>query len=48
MLHLSDGRDIIIELNDCGTGTVYKYQDEDLQHIKETLITRMNNHIERY
>eukprot|EP01129_Flabellula_baltica_P015442 TRINITY_DN7875_c0_g1_i2.p1 TRINITY_DN7875_c0_g1~~TRINITY_DN7875_c0_g1_i2.p1 ORF type:complete len:225 (-),score=51.25 TRINITY_DN7875_c0_g1_i2:22-696(-) len=42
VLHTEDGRDIIIEVNDCGTGLVYEYQDEDLQHIKELVLNKMN------
>jgi len=42
VLHTSEGRDIIIEINDCGTGLVYEFHEEDLQHIKEIVIQRMN------
>jgi len=42
ILHTEDGHNIIIEINDCGTGLVYEYQEEDLQSIKELVLKRMN------
>jgi len=44
ILSCPDGREIIIELNDCGTGIIYDYQDEDLQHVKDLVIEKMNQH----
>jgi len=42
VLSCPDGREIIIELNDCGTGIIHDYEDEDLQYVKELVLEKMN------
>jgi len=42
VLHMKDGKDVIIELNDTACGLMFEHESEDLGHIKSLLLQRMN------
>lgn len=42
VLHTSDGTDYIIEINDYAMGFDYAYEVEDLKHVRELVLQRMN------
>jgi len=42
VLHGKDGKDYIIEINDGAMGLYYDYEKEDIQHMKELVLQRMN------
>uniref|UniRef100_A0A6B2L9R0 ATP-grasp domain-containing protein n=1 Tax=Arcella intermedia TaxID=1963864 RepID=A0A6B2L9R0_9EUKA len=39
-----DGKEYVIEINDTAIGLMYPHDKEDLQHIKELVLLRMNQH----
>ena len=41
VLHLRDGSDVILELNDTAFGLMYAHEEEDLEHIKALAIERV-------
>jgi len=44
IIHTKEGKDVVLEINDCAIGLVFEFEDEDVQHIKELVLQRMNEH----
>jgi glutathione synthase/RimK-type ligase-like ATP-grasp enzyme len=42
MLHKADGTEVCLEINDTAIGIMYNHEKEDLQHIREVVLQRMN------
>jgi glutathione synthase/RimK-type ligase-like ATP-grasp enzyme len=42
VLHGKDGRDHIIEVNDTAPGLMYEHEEEDLGHIRDLVLQRIN------
>merc|ERR1712137_340871 len=42
VLHLSDGSEYILEINDSACGLMWEHEQEDIKNIKELVIKRMN------
>jgi len=42
VIKTKDGREVVIEINDTAIGLMYNHEKEDLQHIKELVLLRMN------
>ena len=43
VLHVNDDLDIIIELNDTACGLMWEHEAEDVKHIKNIVVEKMNN-----
>eukprot|EP01123_Difflugia_compressa_P000424 TRINITY_DN10506_c0_g1_i1.p1 TRINITY_DN10506_c0_g1~~TRINITY_DN10506_c0_g1_i1.p1 ORF type:complete len:332 (+),score=61.78 TRINITY_DN10506_c0_g1_i1:49-1044(+) len=44
VIRTKEGKDVVIEINDTAIGIMYDHETEDLQHIKELVLHRMNEH----
>jgi hypothetical protein len=42
VLHNSEGQDFILEVNDYAMGFDFAYEVEDLKHVRELVVQRMN------
>jgi glutathione synthase/RimK-type ligase-like ATP-grasp enzyme len=42
VLHGKDGRDYIIEVNDTAPGLMYEHEEEDIGHIRDLVLQRIN------
>ena len=42
ILHCKDGSEYILEINDYAMGFDYAYEPEDLKHVRELVLQRMN------
>jgi len=42
VLHTAEGLDFILEINDYAMGFDYDYEPEDMKHVKELILQRMN------
>jgi len=38
------GKDYIIEVNDTAPGLMYEHEEEDLGHIRDIVVARINQH----
>jgi hypothetical protein len=44
VLHLKNGEELILELNDSSMGLMFDHEKEDNSYIKELVLNKMNNH----
>jgi len=44
VLHTTDGKDYIIEVNDTAPGLMYEHEQEDLKSIRDLVVARLNAH----
>lgn len=42
VVHCSDGSEYILEINDSACGLMYEHEEEDISHMKELVLKRMN------
>jgi len=42
VLHTKEGKDFILEVNDSSNGLMYDHEQEDLGHIRDLILERMN------
>jgi len=45
IIHTKEGKDVVLEINDTAIGLVFEYEKEDLEHIKELVLQKMNEHL---
>jgi len=44
VLHTAEGQDYILEVNDTAPGLMYEHEEEDLVHIRDLVVQRINEH----
>jgi len=42
IIRTKEGKDVVLEINDTAIGLVFEYEKDDLEHIKELVLHRMN------
>jgi glutathione synthase/RimK-type ligase-like ATP-grasp enzyme len=45
VLHLRDGSDVILEMNDTAFGLMFEHEAEDIGYIKQLMLQRLNESV---